>query len=292
MWTLLLCRSYYYDCYFLYTGFRAAPPVMLVTLPCDERYSSPLRFSPYFELRGRCKMQKDERDLLEVLKFELQFLEDGGYGRSPRTPWRPQYIFEDSLTCMNYDSKENHRPCSDCVLMHLVPPDRRFEKNPCLHIPFNVSGETLDSLYRYSDQKDIEETVGSWLRTTIQRLEEARIAVQRNHNKHPAPRGGALRGTPLYQKQHPKCANPACPTAFHWTGCGKFFRFRPDPVSAGGSNSTADSPGGIHGVRHYWLCERCSQVFTLVYEEGYGVTLKLLWSELHTGETHKELSAA
>ena len=41
-------------------------------------------------------MQKDERDLLDVLKFELQFLEDGGYGRSARTPWRPQYIFEDS----------------------------------------------------------------------------------------------------------------------------------------------------------------------------------------------------
>jgi hypothetical protein len=29
-------------------------------------------------------MQKDERDLLEVLKVELQFLKDRGYGRSPR----------------------------------------------------------------------------------------------------------------------------------------------------------------------------------------------------------------
>jgi hypothetical protein len=29
-------------------------------------------------------MQKDERDLLEVLKFDLQFLKDRGYGRSPR----------------------------------------------------------------------------------------------------------------------------------------------------------------------------------------------------------------
>ena len=48
-------------------------------------------------------MQKDERDLLEVLEAELKFLEDGGYGRSPSTPWRPQlYVFEDSLTCMNY----------------------------------------------------------------------------------------------------------------------------------------------------------------------------------------------
>ena len=237
-------------------------------------------------------MQKDERDLLEVLKFELTFLEQGGYGRSPRTPWRPQYIFEDSLTCMNYDSKENPGPCSDCVLMQLVPPGRRSEKIPCRHIPFNGSGETLDSLYRYSDQNEIEETVGSWLRTTIQQLEEARKTVQRNHNKQPAPSGGTLRGTPLYQKQHPKCANPACPTAFHWTGGGKFFRFRPDPISANGNNSAADASGGIHGVRHYWLCEQCSHVFTLAYEEGYGVTLKVLWPELPVEEAHKGLSAA
>ena len=237
-------------------------------------------------------MQKDERDLLEVLKFELQFLEDGGYGRSPRTPWRPQYIFEDSLTCMNYDSKENPGPCSDCVLMQLVPPGRRSEKIPCRHIPFNVSGETLDSLYRYSNQNETEETVGNWLRATIQRLEEERMAVQRNQNKRPAPSGGTLRGIPLYQKQHPKCANRACPTAFHWTGGGKFFRFRPDPVPTNGINPTADSPDGIHGVRHYWLCERCSHVFTLAYDEEYGVTLKLIWPELAAGETHRELSAA
>lgn len=237
-------------------------------------------------------MQKDERDLLEVLKFELQFLEDGGYGRSPRTPWRPQYIFEDSLTCMNYDSKENPVPCSDCVLMQLVPPGHRSEKIPCRHIPFNVSGETLDSLYRYSNQQETEGTVGAWLRATIQRLEEERAAAREAHTKQPPGRGGALRGTPLYQKQPPKCANPTCPTAFHWTGGGKFFRFRPGPVSATGTNPTVDSPGGIHGVRHYWLCERCSHVFTLVYENEYGVALKVLWPELPAAETHKKLPAA
>lgn len=234
-------------------------------------------------------MQKDERDLLEVLKFELQFLQDGGYGRSPRTPWRPQYIFEDSLTCMNYDSKENPGPCSDCVLMQLVPPERRSEKIPCRHIPFNTSGESLHSLYRCSNQQETEEAVGAWLRSTIQRLEEERTAARQCH---PSDGGGTLRGTPLFQKQHPKCANPACPTAFHWTGGGKFFRFHPDPVSATGSNPTVDSPGGIHGVRHYWLCERCSHVFTLVHEEEYGVVLKVLWPELPGAETHKELSAA
>jgi hypothetical protein len=236
-------------------------------------------------------MQRDERDLLEVLKFELQFLEDGGYGRSPRTPWRPQHIFEDSPTCMNFDSKENPRACSDCVLMHLVPAERRSEKNPCRHIPFDGSGETLDSLYRDSDQNEIKETVGNWLRAAIQRLEEERMAAQRDRNKHSTPSREALRGTPLYQTEHPKCANLGCPTAFQWTAGGKFFRFRPDPISAVQSNSTIDAPCGIHGVRHYWLCERCSHVFTLVYEQAYGVLLKAPWPEL-PAEAHQELSAA
>jgi len=117
-------------------------------------------------------MQKDVRDLLEVLKFELEFLEQGGYGRSPRTPSKAQYIFEDSLTCMNYDSKENPRPCSDCVLIHLVPTEFFSAKIPCRHIPLNASGETLDSLYGYSNQYDIEETVGGWLRAIIQCLKD------------------------------------------------------------------------------------------------------------------------
>ena len=236
-------------------------------------------------------MQKDERDLLEVLKFELKFLEDGGYGRSPSARWRPQLIFEDSPTCMNFNSQEQG-PCSDCVLMQLVPPEFRSAEIPCRHIPFDKSGETLDSLYRYGDQGEIEEVFGNWLRATIQRLEEGRNMAQQKARLPATQPGEGVKGTPLYQKQHPKCANPACPTAFRWTGGGKFFRFRPDPVPASGNNSTSDSQGGVHGVRHYWLCERCSHVFTLVSDVGNGVMLKVLWPELPTGETHKEASAA
>jgi len=124
-------------------------------------------------------MPTDERDLLGLLKFELAFLQEGGYGRSPRTPQKPQYIFEDSLTCMNYDSKQNPGPCSDCVLMNLVPPERRSEKIPCRHIPLNVSGETLDSLYQHSNQNEIEDTVGEWLRNAIQRLESLLPTAQK-----------------------------------------------------------------------------------------------------------------
>src|ERR1700689_4247257 len=82
-------------------------------------------------------MYKDERDLLEALKFELEFLEKGGYGRSPREAWRPRYIFEDSPTCVNYDCKETPELCGSCVLTQLVPPELRNEKIPCRHIPLN-----------------------------------------------------------------------------------------------------------------------------------------------------------
>jgi hypothetical protein len=178
-------------------------------------------------------------------------------------------------------------------LIQLVPPEFRSAEIPCRHIPFDASGEALDSLYRYGgDQGEIKDVVGNWLRATIQRLEQERKAAECVLSKQPAPTGGALRGTPLYQKQHPKCANPACPTAFHWTGGGEFFRFRPDPAPVSESNSTSESPAGIHPFKHYWLCERCSHVFTLVYDEQCGVVLKILWPELPMTEAGKEVSAA
>ncbi len=148
--------------------------------------------------------------------------------------------------------------------------------------------------YRLYDpaQNEIEETVGDWLRATIQRLEEERTAVQRGRNKQTTLRGKTLKGTPLYQKQHPKCANPVCPTAFHWTGGSKFLRFRLDPASAWGRNTIADPPTGMDGAKHYWLCEHCSSVYTLVYDQECGVVLKLLWPELPAVEAHKELTEA
>lgn len=138
-------------------------------------------------------MPRDDRNLLEVLKFELQFLEKGGYGRSPRTPWRPQFVFEDSPTCMNYDSKDDPAPCSDCVLMHFVPPERRQEKIPCRHIPFNAEGETIDSFYRSGTQEELEKTLGNWLRATIRRLEQERAKERKRDMQDELVSGALLR---------------------------------------------------------------------------------------------------
>ena len=123
------------------------------------------------------KPQKDHRDLLEMLKFELRFLEDGGYGQSPHAASRASLIFEDSLTCMNFNSRDR-TPCSTCLLMKFVPPGRASEQIPCRHIPLNKDGETLASLYASdATQMEIEEVLGNWLRATIDGLERKRAAA-------------------------------------------------------------------------------------------------------------------
>ena len=124
-------------------------------------------------------MIKDDRDPLEVLRFELRFLEDGGYGRSPRAPQRPPLIFEDSLTCMNFNTQSDRAPCSACLLMKFVPPTLASEQIPCRHIPLDVKGRTLSSLYESGNQQQIEETLGNWLRIAIKRLERERAATSK-----------------------------------------------------------------------------------------------------------------
>ena len=116
----------------------------------------------------------DKREILEVLKFELEFLEKGGYHRSVRTPWRPQFIFEDSPSCPNFNAQGERVPCSECVLMDLVPSERRLEKVPCRFVPLNETGETIDYFYKCGTQQELELALQGWLRKTIQRLEAER----------------------------------------------------------------------------------------------------------------------
>ena len=119
-------------------------------------------------------MAKDDRDILELLKFELNFLEQGGYGRSVRTPWKPTSMFQDSLSCINFGDPERHRPCSECLLMDFVPRGAQGEDVPCHHIPLNAKGETVEAIERYDNQQGVQEKFKEWLRQAIARLEAER----------------------------------------------------------------------------------------------------------------------
>ena len=119
-------------------------------------------------------MPKDDRDLLELFKEELDFLEQGGYGRSVRTPWKPTSTFQDSLTCINYGYPYRAHPCDECHLIDFVPPDKRAEAIPCHQIPLDRTGETVETLEMEDNQQKLEATIKDWLRRKIREMEEER----------------------------------------------------------------------------------------------------------------------
>jgi len=211
-------------------------------------------------------MPSDDRDLLDVLKFELQFLEKGGYGRSPRQPWRAPLIFEDSPTCLNFALPEKVCPCSDCVLMQLVPEADRDKSVPCDYIVLNEAGETIASLYRSADQPEIEEALKVWLRKVIRQIEESRKTEAVG-----ASRDG------VSSLNSAKCANPLCPIRFDAQSGGKFFVLRHWEGKAEDAQQ----------ARHYWLCRDCSEVFTLVEQSGRGPVLAVRYREPRKGEAEK-----
>ena len=113
----------------------------------------------------------EAKQLLGLLKAELNFLENGGYRGSPRNPWRPYFVFEDSPTCINFENKAKPRPCTQCVLLDFVPVNHHAAKFPCRHIPLTTLGETVSSFYECGTQEELEGALRNWLRQNIQLLE-------------------------------------------------------------------------------------------------------------------------
>ena len=119
-------------------------------------------------------MDKGNRDILDLLQDELEFIEKGGYGRSVRTPWKPKSIFQDSLTCLNFADPSRSHPCDECQLIDFVSPERRAVEVPCHQIPLNDAGETIEDLDLTDNQARTEEAVKAWLRRQIKRIQQER----------------------------------------------------------------------------------------------------------------------
>jgi hypothetical protein len=119
-------------------------------------------------------MAKDDRDILEVLKDELDFIEKGGYGRSVRTPWKPKSAFQESLTCINYGYPYRAHPCNECHLLDFVSAEHRDSEVPCHFIPLNEAGETIEDLEAEDNEAKLERKVRDWLRARITEIQEKR----------------------------------------------------------------------------------------------------------------------
>lgn len=120
-------------------------------------------------------MSSDGRNLLEVLRQELHFLEQGGYRNSPSAQRRPQFVFQDSPTCLNFDRRKTLHACHECTMTSLVPSDCVGERFPCRHIPLNGEGFTLDTYTRLGTFDEAETAVRSWLRKKIHELENTPV---------------------------------------------------------------------------------------------------------------------
>ena len=112
-------------------------------------------------------MAKDDREILEVLQGELDFIEKGGYGRSVRTPWLPKSIFQDSLTCLNYGYPYRAHPCSECHLLDFVAPENRSQMVPCHYIPLDKTGDTIEELESEGNESKLQRLVREWLSKQI-----------------------------------------------------------------------------------------------------------------------------
>ena len=114
---------------------------------------------------------KDNRKLLDVLRAELAFLEGGGYSDRARFPWRPNFVFEDSPTCLKFGVKEEPRPCSECLLMEYIPEDQKKLAYPCRQIPLTPAGESVAHFYECGTEKELETALKGWLQNKIAELE-------------------------------------------------------------------------------------------------------------------------
>ena len=110
------------------------------------------------------------RTPLEVLQFELDFIQQGGYGRSVRTPKLARVPFLDSPTCLNFLEPTKMHPCDGCVLLDFVPVSERETSVPCHHIPLDDCGQTIAEAWDPNDETKAVEALEKWLRPTIDRL--------------------------------------------------------------------------------------------------------------------------
>jgi len=115
-------------------------------------------------------MAQSKKDVLATLQAELAFVECGGYRTPGKAAWCPQFIFEDSPTCLNFRNFGERHPCRQCALIDFVPSGHKHQQFPCRYIPLDHAAHTLDLLYRTATEEEAHTMVANWLRKTVAQL--------------------------------------------------------------------------------------------------------------------------
>lgn len=115
-------------------------------------------------------MPKDVHDLLQILRYELNYVEQGGFDRD-RALLGTESPFRGTIACINFDDPIQAHECRECLLAEFVPQNKLSEDIPCHYIPLNAAGETIAGLIAKNEQGHMEDALKDWLRATIARLE-------------------------------------------------------------------------------------------------------------------------
>lgn len=115
-------------------------------------------------------MAGDQRDPLEVLRFELDLFQQGAY-RAATSGARPPSYFRDSPTCLDFPEVDSRHSCRKCLLTQFIPGNDQNETSACRKIPLDQHGNTIASLERGYNRETVEQAVFGWLRETVAKLE-------------------------------------------------------------------------------------------------------------------------
>lgn len=115
-------------------------------------------------------MSETKRELLEILRYELNVIEQGGYRRARKADPKAS-PFRSNLCCLNYNVPHRPHACHECQLYQLVPEEKRIEDVPCHHIPLDGSGRTINTFLAGKNRRGLERSLMKWIRATIARFE-------------------------------------------------------------------------------------------------------------------------
>lgn len=90
----------------------------------------------------------------------------------------------------------------------------------------------------------------------------------------------------------PKCANPSCAARFEWLAGGRLIRVPHDPEQKASLGENSGALSHSHEIGHFWLCEKCSNIYTLQFKSGHGVVIRPLWPELPAAGNSMRLSTS
>ena len=119
-------------------------------------------------------MVGDQRDALEVLRFELYLLQQGSYRAGTNRHGAPLSYFQDSPTCLDFAERDSRHSCRQCLLSEFIPGHFRNETAACRKIPLDTQGNTIASLDGRYNRAAVEQAISGWLRETVAKLERER----------------------------------------------------------------------------------------------------------------------